>query len=44
MLLKKKSLKTAFPKDADKVNKYLNDNPGDIDDAYLAKLGAFMNQ
>jgi len=42
--LKKKSLKTAFQKDADKVNKYLNDNPGDIDDAYLAKLGAFMNQ
>ena len=42
--LKKKSLKDAFAKDADKVNKYLSDNSGDINDAYLAKLGDFMNQ
>jgi len=41
--LKKKSLKADFAKDADKVNKYLSDNSGDIDDAYLGKLGAFMN-
>ena len=42
--LKKKSIKEGFAKDADKVNKYLSDNSGDINDAYLAKLGDFMNQ
>ncbi|MGZ3834286.1 MAG: carboxypeptidase-like regulatory domain-containing protein [Mucilaginibacter sp.] len=42
--LKKKSIKEDFAKDADKVNKYLSDNSGDIDDAYLSKLGTFMNQ
>jgi len=42
--LKKKSLKDAFAKDADKVNKYLSDNSGTIDDAYLSKLGDYMNQ
>jgi hypothetical protein len=41
---KKKALKTAFVKDADKVNKYLADHSGDIDDVYLAGLGAYMNQ
>jgi hypothetical protein len=42
--LKKKSIKEDFAKDADKVNKYLSDNSGSIDDAYLSKLGAYMNQ
>ena len=41
---RKKGLKTAFAKEADKINKYISDNSGDIDDAYLAKLGAYMNQ
>jgi len=43
LALKKKSIKADFAKEADKVNKYLSDNSGDIDDAYLGKLGAFMN-
>ena len=42
--LKKKSLKEVFVKDADKINKYLSDNSGDINDAYLSKLGDNMNQ
>jgi hypothetical protein len=42
--LRKKSIKEAFAKEADKINKYLSDNPGDIDDAYLSKLGVYMNQ
>ncbi|MFB9841263.1 hypothetical protein [Mucilaginibacter ginsenosidivorans] len=42
--LKKKSLKADFAKEADKINKYLSDNSGRIDDAYLTKLGAYMNQ
>jgi hypothetical protein len=42
--LKKKSIKENFAKDADKVNKYLSDNSGDIDDVYLSKLGDYMNQ
>jgi hypothetical protein len=42
--LRKKALKTVFAADADKVNKFLADNDTDIDDAYLKKLGDFMNQ
>lgn len=42
--LKKKSIKEDFAKEADKVNKYLSDNSGRIDDVYLSKLGAYMNQ
>jgi len=42
--LRKKSIKEAFAKEADKINKYLSANSGDIDDAYLGKLGEFMNQ
>jgi hypothetical protein len=42
--LKKKSIKEDFAKEADKVNKFLSDNPGNIDDAYLSKLGNYMNQ
>ena len=40
---KKKAIKAIFIKDADKVNKYINDNSGDIDDAYLQNLGAALN-
>jgi len=42
--LKKKSLKEAFAKDADKLNKYMSDNSGTIDDFYLTNLGEFMNE
>lgn len=42
--LRKKGIKTAFAKEADKINKYLSSNSDDINDAYLAKLGAYMNQ
>jgi len=41
---KKKTLKTFFAAEPDKINKYLTDHPGDVDDTYLAKLGAYMNQ
>jgi hypothetical protein len=44
LTLKKKSIKEDFAKEADKINKYLSDNSGSIDDAYLSKLGAYMNQ
>jgi hypothetical protein len=44
LTLKKKSIKADFAKDADKVSKFFSDNSGDIDDAYLSKLGAYMNQ
>jgi hypothetical protein len=42
--LRKKSIKEDFSKDAVKVNKYLSENSGRIDDAYLSSLGEFMNQ
>jgi hypothetical protein len=42
--LKKKGLKDGFPKEADKVNKYVSDNSVRINDDYLSKLGAYMNQ
>ena len=42
--LRKKSIKEVFAKEADKINKYVSSASGDIDDAYLSKLGAFMNQ
>jgi len=42
--LRKKSIKEVFAADADKANKYMSDNSGDIDDAYLSNLGDFMNQ
>ncbi|CAN5367495.1 hypothetical protein BH09BAC6_BH09BAC6_03720 [soil metagenome] len=40
---KKKSIKADFAKEQDKVNKFLNDNSGSIDDGYLTRLGAYMN-
>lgn len=42
--LKKKSLKEGFPNEEDKVNKYVSDNKGSIDETYLSKLGDYMNQ
>ena len=41
--LKKKSLKEDFAKDADRLNKFISANSGDIDDAYLSKLGDYLN-
>ena len=40
---KKKALKEIFAKDADKLNKFMADNSGSINDEYLGKLGAYMN-
>lgn len=42
--LKKKALKELFAKEADKAGKYMSAASGGIDDAYLAKLGEYMNQ
>jgi hypothetical protein len=42
--LKKKAIKEGFAAEADKVNKYLSDTKGSIDDAYLSKMGDYMNQ
>ena len=43
--LKKKALKDAFAKDADKLNKFMSEHANDdIDDTYLAGLGSYMNQ
>jgi hypothetical protein len=42
--LKKKAIKEAFAKDDDKVNKFMSDNSGDIDDNYLSNLGSYMNE
>jgi hypothetical protein len=41
---KKKVLKEIFAKDADKLNKFMEDNSGRIDDDYLEKLGSDMNK
>jgi hypothetical protein len=42
--LKKKSIKEDFAKEADKVNKYLADHSGSINDTYLANFGDYINQ
>ena len=43
--LKKKAIKAAFVKDADKVNKFIDDHSSDdIDDNYLINLGDYMNE
>jgi hypothetical protein len=42
--LRKKALKAAFAKEADKVNKYFSDNTGEIDDTYVEDLGDYMNK
>ena len=41
--LKKKSIKGAFAKEGDKINKYLSDDAANIDDSYLVRLGIYMN-
>ncbi|MGZ4001668.1 MAG: carboxypeptidase-like regulatory domain-containing protein [Mucilaginibacter sp.] len=41
---KKKVLKEIFAKDADKLNKFMADNSGTINDEYLEKLGDAMNK
>ena len=42
--LRKKALKTAFGKEADKANKYFSDNTGEIDDNYVEGLVDYMNK
>ena len=42
--LKKKVIKQVFAADADKLNKFMADNSGDIDEAYLGSLGDFLNK
>jgi len=42
--LKKKAIKAAFASDADKVNAFFESEDGEIDDAFLRKLGASLNQ
>ena len=41
--LKRRALKDAFPKEADKVNKFLSDTSGSVDDDFLSKLGIVVN-
>jgi hypothetical protein len=41
--LRKKSIKTVFAGDGDKVAKFMKDNSGDYDDAYLSSLGDYLN-
>ena len=41
---KKKALKEVFAKDVDKLNKFMSDNSGSINDEYLGKLGAYLNE
>jgi hypothetical protein len=41
--LKKKSLKAGFAKEEDKVDKFIGENSGNIDDTYLSNLGDYMN-
>jgi hypothetical protein len=42
--LKKKSIKAAFASDADKVNAFFESNDDKIDDAFLSKLSAYLDQ
>jgi len=44
LALKKKALKQVFASQADKLNKFMAANSGDIDDAYLVDLGDYMNK
>jgi hypothetical protein len=44
LALRKKAIKDDFSKEADKVNKFLTDNTGKIDDPYLSSLGDYMNK
>jgi len=42
--LRKTGIKAAFGADGEKAGKFMSDNSGDIDDAYLQKLGEYMNE
>jgi hypothetical protein len=42
--LRKKSIRTVFAKEADKVNKFLSEDQEDIDDTYLVQLGEIVNE
>lgn len=42
--LRKRALKESFANETAKVDKFISDNSGDIDDNYLGKLGDYMNQ
>jgi hypothetical protein len=43
--LKKKAIKAVFPKDQDKLNKFMSDHShDDVDDRYLGSLGAALNE
>lgn len=45
IVLKKKALKSLFPTEADKVNKFMSDHADDtMDDNYFATLGSFVNE
>lgn len=41
--LRKKSIKQAFPNESDKLTKFLAENKNSIDEAYIGKLGAYLN-
>jgi len=41
--LRKKSIKEAFPNESEKVTKFLSENKNSIDEAYIGKLGAYVN-
>ena len=44
IVLKRKSIKTAFAAEADKVSKFMTDHDSDeIDDTYLKNIGDYMN-
>jgi len=43
LALKKKAIKAAFAKDADKVSKFMDTDTDDIDDNYLQSLGDALN-
>jgi hypothetical protein len=42
--LKKKAIKGVFASDVNKVNAFFESNDDKIDDAFLMKLGSYMNQ
>lgn len=41
--LRKKSIKQAFPNEGDKLTKFLSENNSSINEAYIGKLGAYLN-
>lgn len=41
--LRKKSITQAFPNESDKITRFLSENKNSIDDAYIGKLGAYLN-